>query len=610
MKYEISNNISNRKYLKEDISFRHPFSNNKNKDGFFLIEDKPINLFTAYEQGFCMKPHAFTMNNLNNTKVNSIVLDFDDLTEIEYDFVKSICQGKFRFNDIYGSDSAGMKTTIHHNAGIPNFKPSKFKFKVFYPVNCLATKNDIYNAYLEAVGFFNPIFPMDEVKKTWDKWIKANNRKDKVCDECFNGWILPDVAYMNSYRTQITYGCDVNQTETFKKLDDIEIMGKMKGIDISFSKFPSTSKWDYEGLEWKPCETSIKSKKITTPPSVTGQLANKLKLVIGKGETIGALHYPCNRSSFAKQVGEVKFSDLILDESIDYWIWGKKGIKYIETNWRKSLFDSNLERIVYAEVRNAKVYSDFKGSEVDWDEVFNDIIHILKNKCGANIINQLTKAKLKNKKGKTQLDMFVDKVIRCCLISAHHIQDWKLNKKIEHIEQSGVKVPWDVEAKNEHLRAYVDNLKTNPKFANQELGEYMKCLKEIKEKQIEFLKNYKVPYVWTKKNLKSDVLNRASAWGKMSIYEEFKSFVEDQNERILHTNLPSDETLMKWYEEYRANWNNEHKGDVIERKEHKQHKSKYSDLFINKSKNEIEELINKMDISKGQRSKLKARYLK
>ena len=73
------------------------------------------------------------------------------------------------------------------------------------------------------------------------------------------------------------------------------------------------------------------------------------------------------------------------------------------------------------------------------------------------------------------------------------------------------------------------------------------CLKEIKEKQIEFLKNYKVPYVWTKKNLKSDILNRASAWGKMSKAEEFKSFVEDQNERILHTNLPSDETLMKWY---------------------------------------------------------------
>lgn len=68
-----------------------------------------------------------------------------------------------------------------------------------------------------------------------------------------------------------------------------------------------------------------------------------------------------------------------------------------------------------------------------------------------------------------------------------------------------------------------------------------------------------------------------------------------------------DETLMKWYEEYRANWNNEHKGDVIERKERK---SKYSYLFLNKSKNEIEELINNMDISKGQRSKLKAKYLK
>ena len=31
---------------------------------------------------------------------------------------------------------------------------------------------------------------------------------------------------------------------------------------------------------------------------------------------------------------------------------------------------------------------------------------------------------------------------------------------------------------------------------------------------------------------------------------------------------------------------------------------------MNKSKNEIEELINNMDISKSQRSKLKAKYLK
>ena len=71
-----------------------------------------------------------------------------------------------------------------------------------------------------------------------------------------------------------------------------------------------------------------------------------------------------------------------------------------------------------------------------------------------------------------------------------------------------------------------------------------------------------------------------------------------------------DETLMKWYEEYRANWNKEHKGDQIEHKQHKQHKSKYYELFFNKSKDDIEDIISKMNISKQLKYKLKKQYVK
>ena len=70
---------------------------------------------------------------------------------------------------------------------------------------------------MDAVAFFNPTFTMEQVKDVWASWKKADNRKAKIKDPMFDGWILPDVAMVKNFRNQITYGVDTTQIEKFVK---------------------------------------------------------------------------------------------------------------------------------------------------------------------------------------------------------------------------------------------------------------------------------------------------------------------------------------------------------------------------------------------------------
>ena len=133
-------------------------------------------------------------------------------------------------------------------------------------VSVLTYLND---TFIEAVGFFNPLFSMEEVREIWAKWLVANNKSiyfkhDKVVggvvinregeynpnhpkltieDPIFNDWILPDVAMLNSYRTQITYGVkpDLKKDYVVKTFPNNDI--------YSIAAFPSGDLTDYRGLE-------------------------------------------------------------------------------------------------------------------------------------------------------------------------------------------------------------------------------------------------------------------------------------------------------------------------------------------------------------------------
>ena len=171
MYYEISNVVFNHKLTKWEIEHANPFAKttgrgkNKRKQDFYLTKDYPRNLFIVYSNGFCIKPHAFSED--GDMFLNCIVLDFDNLTEIQCEFVKRVVNGK----KMYGDYSSGMKTEMFQNEGIENWKPTKWKYKVFYPVeNCLSTYEDVNEKFIEAVAFFNPTRTMEEVRDVWAKW--------------------------------------------------------------------------------------------------------------------------------------------------------------------------------------------------------------------------------------------------------------------------------------------------------------------------------------------------------------------------------------------------------------------------------------------------------
>ena len=167
MYYEISNVVSNHKFTEHERKYKNPFSKtNKDTNQVYLVKDNPQDLFKVYALGHCLRPRPF--KDAKDADVNTIVLDFDNLTQLQYDFVKAIVKGEFK-EGICGDDSAGMKTWRKEYEGIDGATPKHWKFKVFYPTSCLCVYDEVYNAFLEAVSLFNPLRTIDEVKKVWAK---------------------------------------------------------------------------------------------------------------------------------------------------------------------------------------------------------------------------------------------------------------------------------------------------------------------------------------------------------------------------------------------------------------------------------------------------------
>ena len=193
MKYEVSNIVFKTKPTGGQMQKKYPFR--RHKEQVHLVDDTPQNLYLTYSRGFSVKPHPFTKDTLHNAKVNCIILDFDHLTKSQSEFVDAVVKGKYQFKGIYGDYSAGTKTRLYENRDIPNYENPKWGYKVFYPADCLCVWREINEAFIDAVGFFNPFFTMEQVRDVWTKWLKANNHKgeDGIDNPLFKDWILPDV---------------------------------------------------------------------------------------------------------------------------------------------------------------------------------------------------------------------------------------------------------------------------------------------------------------------------------------------------------------------------------------------------------------------------------
>lgn len=591
MYYEISNVVFNHKLTKWEIEHANPFSKttgrgkNKRRQEFYLTKDYPRNLFTVYSNGFCIKPHAFSED--GDMFLNCIVLDFDNLTEIQCQFVKAVVNGKYEFKKMYGDYSSGMKTEMSKNDGIEGWKPAKWKYKVFYPVeNCLSTYEDVNEKFIEAVAFFNPTRTMEEVREVWAKWRKANNRKnaeDGVYNPIFTDWILPDVQMANNTRNQITYSVDPSQPEKVKQFDDTWLY---RHLPVAGAwKYPPTSKYDYKGLDWKIEE----SRRDVEKRNISEEAVVECEKTI-----LANIHFPYDRfnlpiskAGFSRLLHRNHFTDLVVGSTGLTLLLSKVFKKHSEgTDLTLKLDemkkDANLAgkcfARILAEIRKQGLTTSMK------EEALQDIIRAFKEIHGQNVFTVLSKK---------ETGAIVHEMARSFMSAWMNYQGWRFNQRLMKVNVS----PKVIQARN----------KWRDTKDEQDRDEFFKELgKDLKARWNEAQKpEYDCPYDFHRRGFKAEVFNILMN-GAIKIDNP-----EDFVKRLRMDIVPStdgeysEELLKKWHIQYKTMWNKEHPENPIGRKAKK---GKWSEIFKDKSQDEISDIIKNLDVSKQMKYKLKEQY--
>lgn len=602
MYYEVSNVVFNHKPTVWEVQHIGPFKKfvKGKAQTYFLVEDKPENMFKAYSLGFSLKPHAFKVNEGASGKtafVNTIVLDFDNLTEVQCDFVKAVVNGKYTFiPGMCGDYSSGMKMNLHNNKGIPDYKPSVWKYKVFFPVeDCLSTYEDVYRAFLSAVAFFNPFFPMEEVERVWAAWVKCNNHKTgsiTVNDPMFKGWILPDVAMMHSIRTQVTYSCDPEQSEKVKQFDDETIASL---LPVGISKFPYTDKFDYAGVDWRSDQMDngkegneageVDRRKLEVlTNAIKGRMMELASGRLDKTE----ITIPTSKDKFAKMLWKVKIEDLVIPPESKFLhtrIFISKLDLTIDLEMMKREFKENARTFLYLALEYRR-----QGGELRvWDETIDSTLRAMSEIHGMKLYAELERRKW--------MSTLADTMARSMLKSAVKFKAWRMMQKMKDTTTD----PKVLEARDVWRKSR----------SKEDMKNYLRLRSADVKARMERADEITNPYSYHRQGTKKKMITRAlNRQKKLVEVEEWKDWVRSQlNVDCLEGDY-SDKVLEKWHEEYRAKWNKTHlDSNRIERKHHKQHKSKWSDMFDGKSKEEIEQTISALDITKQLKSYLRKQYL-
>ncbi len=633
MYYEISNVVSNHKYTEHERKYRNPFSKtNKKTNQVYLVKDTPQDLFKVYSLGHCLRPHPF--KDAKMADVNTIILDFDNLTQPQYEFVRAIVKDKSK-DGICGDDSAGMKTWRKECEGIVGATPKHWKFKVFYPTSCLCVYDEIYKSFLEAVSLFNPSRTMEEVEKVWAKWVKANNKSiyfkhDKVVggivvhkegefnpnhpkvtidDPIFKDWILPDVAMLNSFRTQVTFGVDPYQKERIKVMDD-EYFTKIRHILVGVSRVDvSNGKNDYEGLDWK-VEFDTKFWKGKELEKESKDEVKKILLAtidkMKESKDDGALETPLSKSDFAKKIGKNKFDDLVIDDSesklISSWWYGaamyKSRYGTYPTPIKFGEASQYAKRIAKCLVYNAEEYflqtnntSGVFNQVVEM--VCRDIVRIFKLRCGGNVFGRYydkNRGVWRDSIDAKQKDKFIYKVVNAISSSIIGHGNWRTLKKLELAKHPLA------ESYLQHLRKYHET--KDPKYLEMFKEERKRVLME----RIDGMELMSVPYRRipraTKKLLRKHIVGNFKPI--TSLYE----FVKVSRKWLKKMNVEvDDDRLVSWFKDYKRSLNLTRHGE--------KHSSKWSRLFYGKSHDEISNIIDNLENeSKQMKYRLRMKYLR
>ena len=122
-----------------------------------------------------------------------------------------------------------------------------------------------------------------------------------------------------------------------------------------------------------------------------------------------------------------------------------------------------------------------------------------------------------------------------------------------------------------------------------------------------------MPYVYARKGVKKSLICSCVGWEDetMDVIVGFERRMERPEDWVRfcrgaineNDGEITDETLLSWYGDYKREWNKKWSKDKI--KQHRNRKSKYAEMFKGKTKEEISDMIDKMDISRGRKSQLR-----
>lgn len=590
MKYEISNLVSNHKYTEKDIRYHNPFSKfigrgkNRRKRTCYLIDDNPKFLLEAYQYGFSMKPHAFQIDGTVETKqpwVNCIILDFDNLTKEQFEFVKMVSR--------YGDYSSGMKTWIKEHAGIPNAQPDKWKFKVFFQTiePTLCVYEDVDKAFLCAVEFYNPYHPKDEVKAIWSAWKKANNRKSKICDPMFDGWILPDVAMLNNFRNQITYSINTGIDKPFLELSDDNPTFRKIGLGGMCGKYEVTSKWSYRGLDWK-VEEAKPDEELKDKPT-EAQIQEIYKHLHDNCQfPYSDYSLPTTKAAFAKEIGKEHFDDLVLPT---------KGIAILNAaRWRQIKSrqmntDKDMDEVmknanitaktfsrIYAELRRQGKTDNYRNQALE------DCCTAMKFLHGPKLFDGvLTKDEKEN---------VLKEMARAFMWAWNGHRWWRVRQKmlrtVVNPKVLELRNKWKMTHDNDDFRKYCIELD-----------------KDIKARIVE-ADTIKWGYDYHRWGFKKEIIDDTLIPGQVKLNSPDEFIGRMRMEIVTKKDgVYTDKLLTEWFYQYRAKWNSTYPENPIGRK---QHKSKYEELFKGMSKDEISDTISKLQIHPNMKSRLRNKY--
>lgn len=449
---------------------------------------------------------------------------------------------------------------------------------------------------------------MEQVKEIWDKWLKANNRKNMISDPIFKDWILPDVAMLNSFRTQITYGVkpDLKEDHIVKEFPKNDI--------YSIAAFPAGGIQDYEGLEWRP-EEAIEDKDV--PEQVLSAWMNQIYSAFdieiynaAQNPNDLKIQLPTSKSMVARRLKKQNFEDLVWDDKFNGILNARLYAKEIDFDIALTIAKDtartlarNLMEMEYQRNLNFNRADSVKNN---LNAIIHDTIVVVRQRCGLTIFS--------DKKGKQKFNTkkLKEAIGKSIVNATQNFFRFRTKMKMKHVEAI-----WNPP----HIQILKQYVETGDKAL---LNLYNEQRKEWIADNIQEADKVKIPYTYRKRGLKKWLISVAN----LDLSEEELAFLDLEPKRLKDAdewvkwcmetlnarqddlNDVSEDDLKKWYRDYRREYNAKWGllDDKIDKRTGKK-SSKYDELFNGKSKEEISDLIDKMDISRGRKSQLRKEWL-